>query len=125
LNLDDLARRVIAPTVGDAWHGWHAFRRGLASNLNKLGADAKTLQELLRHGSMGVTMKHYVVIDRTETADAMQKLERLLAKSSGLKSSEQRVASWAKANMLNLNSGRKSEMLHESDTKQIFLSVNC
>jgi len=74
---------------------------------------------------MGVTMKHYVVIDRTETADAMQKLERLLAKSSGLKSSEQRVASWAKANMLNLNSGRKSEMLHESDTKQIFLSVNC
>jgi integrase len=29
-----------------------AFRRGLASNLNGLGVDVKTIQELLRHGSM-------------------------------------------------------------------------
>jgi integrase len=80
LNLDNLSRRIIIPAVGGAWHGWHAFRRGLASNLNRLGVDGKTIQELLRHGSMGVTMKHYVVIDRSETANAMKKVERLLAR---------------------------------------------
>jgi integrase len=80
LNLDNLSWRVIAPAVGDSWRGWHAFRRGLASNLNRLGVDAKTIQELLRHGSMGVTMKHYIVIDRSETANAMGKVERLLAR---------------------------------------------
>lgn len=38
LNLSNLARRVIAPLLekegnGVQWHGWHAFRRGLATNL--------------------------------------------------------------------------------------------
>jgi Sigma-70, region 4 len=25
--------------AGIAWHGWHGFRRGLASNLNRIGVD--------------------------------------------------------------------------------------
>jgi hypothetical protein len=25
------------------WHGWHAFRRGLATNLKQLGQDDRTI----------------------------------------------------------------------------------
>ena len=27
------------------WHGWHAFRRGVATNLHTLGVDDKTIQD--------------------------------------------------------------------------------
>lgn len=36
INLDALAADVIVPLItkaGIEWHGWHAFRRGLATNL--------------------------------------------------------------------------------------------
>jgi integrase len=33
LEMKDVLRR------GILWHGWHGFRRGLASNLNRLGVD--------------------------------------------------------------------------------------
>ena len=32
-----------------SWHGWHGFRRGLASNLNHLGVDDSVIQRILRH----------------------------------------------------------------------------
>jgi integrase len=58
LNLDNLARRVVAPIC--EWHGWHAFRRGLATNLHALGVDDKTIQAILRHSNMSLTMNVYV-----------------------------------------------------------------
>jgi integrase len=58
LNLDNLARRVIAPVT--KWHGWHAFRRGLATNLHTIGVDDKTIQAILRHSNVGLTMNVYV-----------------------------------------------------------------
>src|ERR1700674_3925844 len=42
LHLDNLSRRVIRPAVGDRWHGWHAFRRGLATVLFTLGTRRKS-----------------------------------------------------------------------------------
>jgi integrase len=42
------------------WHGWHAFRRGLATNLHTLGVDDKTIQAILRHGNVNITMNIYV-----------------------------------------------------------------
>ena len=30
------------------WRGWHGFRRGLASNLNRLGGDDSVIQAILR-----------------------------------------------------------------------------
>jgi hypothetical protein len=42
------------------WHGWDAFRRGLATNLNALGVDDKTIQAILRHGNVGLSMNVYV-----------------------------------------------------------------
>ena len=60
LNLDNLARRVIIPAVGSTWHGWHAFRRGLATYLHANGVDDKTIQSILRHENVSVTQKCYV-----------------------------------------------------------------
>ena len=34
------------------WHGWHAFRRGLASVLYGLGADDLTVLRILRHSKV-------------------------------------------------------------------------
>ncbi len=84
LNLDNLARRVIIPAIEKcvkcrkaeadhkpeahlfeldttlAWHGWHAFRRGLATNLHGLHVHDKTIQAILRHSNIGLTMNVYV-----------------------------------------------------------------
>jgi len=38
------------------WHGWHAFRRGLATNLHGLGVEDKTMQRILRHSNVALTM---------------------------------------------------------------------
>ncbi len=50
INLDALAADVIVPLVkkaGIKWHGWHGFRRGLATNLHQLGVADKTIQRNL------------------------------------------------------------------------------
>ncbi|HTC61570.1 MAG TPA: site-specific integrase [Candidatus Saccharimonadales bacterium] len=84
LNLDNLARRTIIPAIEKCvvcrksesdhkpeghlfkldeslrWHGWHAFRRGLATNLHQLGVDDKTIQAILRHSNISLTMNVYV-----------------------------------------------------------------
>jgi hypothetical protein len=31
------------------WYSWHAFRRGLGTNLNQLGVEPKDIQAILRH----------------------------------------------------------------------------
>ena len=54
INLDAYTRRVVLPAlkkIGIPWYGWHAFRRGLASNLYALGAQDKIVQRILRHST--------------------------------------------------------------------------
>jgi len=80
LHLDNLARRAITPVIGDAWKGWHSFRRGLGTNLYRLGVSPKVIQEILRHADVSTTETHYIVVDRTETKVAMQKLEKAVGK---------------------------------------------
>jgi hypothetical protein len=51
LDLDNLADRVIKPVFkanGLEWKGWHAYRRGLATNLHELGVPDKVIQAILR-----------------------------------------------------------------------------
>lgn len=60
LDLGNLASRIIVPAVGKTWHGWHAFRRGLATFLHAQGVDDKTIQAILRHENVSVTQKCYV-----------------------------------------------------------------
>jgi len=50
MNLEALAIDVIRPTLEKAklpWYGWHAFRRGLATNLHRLGVSDKLIQQIL------------------------------------------------------------------------------
>ena len=37
------------------WHGWHAARRGLGSNLYRLGAPEMVIQRILRHAHLSTT----------------------------------------------------------------------
>ena len=84
LNLDNSVRRTISPSIKRCvtcgkpesdhkpeahmfkldekiqWHGWHGFRRGLATNLHTLGVDDKTIQTILRHSNIALTMNVYV-----------------------------------------------------------------
>ena len=83
IHMDNLSRRVIAPKVGNLWKGWHGFRRGLGTNLATLGVDVKVIQELLRHGSMSTTAKHYLIVDRSKATDAMQRIEVSFGQQSG------------------------------------------
>jgi integrase len=85
LNLDNLAKRVIQPAIEKCgickkskdehrpeghlfeqdknlpvWHGWHAFRRGLATNLHALGVPDREIQAILRHSNIAATQSCYI-----------------------------------------------------------------
>jgi integrase len=85
IDPDTLLRRVILPALGvceicskpesehgrathqyernkvlPEWCGWHAFRRGLATTLNRLGVDDSVIQRILRHSNVAVTQASYV-----------------------------------------------------------------
>jgi len=60
------------------WHGWHAFRRGLATNLHRLGVNDKTIQAILRHSNVATTMNIYVKTVSTDSTAAMKLLETAL-----------------------------------------------
>jgi integrase len=57
------------------WYGWHAFRRGLATNLNRLGVDDSVIQRILRHSHVAVTQACYIKTASEDAKAAMQKLE--------------------------------------------------
>src|SRR5262249_23033501 len=57
------------------WHGWHAFRRGVATDLQKAGI--KVAQGGLRHSDPGVTMRSYA---KTVPDDLRSAIEERSAK---------------------------------------------
>lgn len=78
IDLDSFTRKVIQPVLQAnrmPWHGWHAFRRGLASNLYATGAQDILVQRVLRHAKAHVTRDCYIKIFDTAVSSAMQKLE--------------------------------------------------
>ncbi len=60
------------------WHGWHAFRRGLATNLHYLGVPDKTIQAILRHANVAVTQNSYIKTLDSQSIAAMRQLESLV-----------------------------------------------
>jgi integrase len=52
--------RPIADALGLEWFGFHAFRRGIATNLYSLGASDKTVQRVRRHAKADVTREKYI-----------------------------------------------------------------
>jgi len=81
LDLANIAERVIKPVFkanGLDWKGWHAYRRGLATNLKKLGVPDTTIQAILRHESVSTTQRFYIKTAREDAMDAMKKFEEKL-----------------------------------------------
>jgi integrase len=84
LDLDNLVNRAIKPALEKCvvckmskydhsdghefkrdnslpvWHGWHAFRRGLATNLHRLGVEDREIQAILRHSDIRTTQAIYI-----------------------------------------------------------------
>jgi integrase len=84
LRLENVLRRDMKPALTKAkiqWHGWHALRRGLGTNLNSLGVDGKTIQAILRHSDLSTTMAFYVRPVPAESKAAMRKIERAFRKT--------------------------------------------
>jgi integrase len=81
LNLNNLLRREMRAALDKkkiVWHGWHAFRRGLGSNLYKLGVPDMVIQRILRHSDVATTQQHYIKTADPEAIAAMRKLARAL-----------------------------------------------
>jgi integrase len=58
------------------WHGWHAARRGLGSNLYRLGVPELVIQRILRHANVSTTAAYYIKAAANDVRDAMAKLEK-------------------------------------------------
>lgn len=81
VNLDALAAKVIVPMVikaGVQWHGWHAFRSGLATNLYLLGVSDKIIQRILRQANVAVTQNCYIRTADSDAVAAMRQFEQSL-----------------------------------------------
>jgi integrase len=61
------------------WKGWHAFRRGLATNLHDLGVDDHTIKAILRHSSVTVTQRSYIKSLPKQSVAAMNTFDSSVA----------------------------------------------
>ncbi len=64
------------------WRGWHTFRRGLATNLYRLGVPDKTIQAILRHSNLSTTMNSYVKSVSTDAVAGMRTFEAACRKNA-------------------------------------------
>ena len=65
-------------------HGWHGFRRGLASNLNRWGVDDSVIQRILRHSTVAVTENHYIKTASSNAVAAMRRFSDAFSNCSPL-----------------------------------------
>ena len=81
LDLEGCYRREMKDLLkkaGIGWHGWHGFRRGLASNLNRLGVDDSVIQRILRHSTVATTQNHYIKTASPDAITAMRQFSEAL-----------------------------------------------
>lgn len=77
LDLDSLYQRQMREPLRRAkieWEGWHGFRRGLATNLERIGIRESIAAMILRHANDRVTRKHYIKPPTLEAIAAMRRL---------------------------------------------------
>jgi integrase len=94
INFDLFTRKVIQPALQAnhiQWYGWHAFRRGLASNLYATGAQDILVQRVLRHAKAHVTRDCYIKVFDSTVSSAMERLE--VRSSAYRKKERKKVAS--------------------------------
>ena len=85
IELNNLLNRVILPALNKAripWFGYHAFRRGLATNLHDAGVNDLTIQRILRHSDVSVTRRAYIKRLPQQATDAMEKIQIAMEKAA-------------------------------------------
>jgi len=65
------------------WQGFHAARRGLGSNLYRLGIHELVIQKIRRHSNVSTTTTYYVKSTSADVTQAMDQLEKSLPKLEG------------------------------------------
>ena len=78
INLDALTADVIRQALnsqGMQWRGWHAFRRGLATNLQRLPVQDEIIQRILRHSNVAATQACYIKTTDSDVVTAIRSLE--------------------------------------------------
>lgn len=94
LNLDMLASETIKPAILNpenyaqnakplTWHGYYAFRRGIATLANTVSRDPMAAKGLLRHSSVNTTLAHYIKDVPEVTKNAMTQVEALFTRLEG------------------------------------------
>jgi integrase len=68
------------------WHGWHAARRGLGSNLYRLGVPDMVIQRILRHANVSTTSTYYIKTAAADVRSAMTKLENHISQAHPIQS---------------------------------------
>ena len=68
------------------WHGWHAARRGLGSNLYRLGVPDMVIQWILRHANVSTTATYYTKTAADDVRNAKARLENRIAESAQIQS---------------------------------------
>jgi len=74
------------------WHGWHAARRGLGSNLYRLGVPELVIQRILRHANVSTTAAYYIKTVEQDVRSAMIKLESEIGGISSPETDAQDIA---------------------------------
>jgi integrase len=85
LDLDNVSRRDIPQFINGAWHGWHAFRRGLGTRLNEAGVPDKDIQLILRHADVSTTTAYYILPNVERAKVGMKKFGAMAQKKYGIK----------------------------------------
>jgi integrase len=80
LNLGNPARREIPQRINGNSCGWRAFRRGLGTRLNDLGADTNTIQAILGHTNISTALAFYVFPSKKQAQAGRKKMAKALAK---------------------------------------------
>jgi len=94
LNLDMLASETIRPAIANpenyaanakrlTWHGYYAFRRGIATLASTISRDPMAAKGLLRHSSVNTTLTHYIKDVPEVTKNAMTQVEQLFTRLEG------------------------------------------
>ena len=95
IGIQRIVSDVIRPALkssGTEWHGWHALRRGLSTNLHELAVPDKIIQVILRHANVGVTQLCYVKTRNPQAVEEMKKLERKISHATN-RQPEQKLSS--------------------------------
>jgi integrase len=77
-NHDDSDHKYRRDARIPEWHGWHAARRGLGSNLYRLGVPDIVIQRILRHANVSTTAAYYIKTAADDVRNAMAKLETMI-----------------------------------------------